>query len=67
MGAFINDHLWMVNTSLIHSVADYLDLGAVLVQDEPQELKGSARVAGRVAQLGGNVYLSGTGCRSVHE
>ena len=45
--AFINDHLWMVNTSLIHSAADYLDLGALLVQDEPQELKGAARAHDR--------------------
>jgi hypothetical protein len=62
--AFVNDRLWMVNTSLIQSVADYLELDAVLAPDEPQELQGAARVAARVAQLGGGVYLSGTGARA---
>jgi hypothetical protein len=62
--AFVNDHLWMVNTSLIQSVAEYLSMDARLVPDEPQKLKGAARVAERVAQLGGNVYLSGTGARA---
>ena len=65
--AFVNDYLWEVNTSLIESVAEYLSMDARLVPSEPQTLQGAARVAERVARLGGNVYLSGTGARAYME
>lgn len=59
--AFVDDHLWVVNTSLIASVAEYLSITTPLVPSEPQELTGAARVAERVARLGGTVCLSGIG------
>jgi hypothetical protein len=62
--AFVNDQLWKVNTSLIKSVAEYLSMDAQLVPAEPQNLQGAARVAERVARLGGTVYLSGMGARA---
>ena len=62
--AFVDDRLWVVNTSLIASVAEYLSIDTPLVPAEPQELTGAARVAERVARLGGNVCLSGTGGRA---
>jgi hypothetical protein len=62
--AFVDDRLWVVNTSLIESVAEYLSIDALLVPAAPQELRGAARVAERVARLGGNVCLSGTGGRA---
>lgn len=62
--AFVDDRLWAVNTSLIGSVAEYLSIDTPLVPAEPQELTGAARVAERVARLGGTVCLSGTGGRA---
>lgn len=62
--AFVRDRLWVVNTSLIQSVAEYLTMDARLVPAEPQTLEGAARVAERVAWHGGTVYLSGTGARA---
>ena len=65
--AFVEDRLWMVNASLIASVAEYLSIDTPIVRAEPQELTAAARVAERVAQLGGTVYLSGTGARAYME
>lgn len=62
--AFIFDKLWMVNTSLLSSTADWLGLDPMMVPADPQELQGAERVAERVARLGGSVYLSGVGARA---
>lgn len=63
--AFVFDHLWMVNTSLIQSTAEWLGLDSMLSPSvAPQELQGAARVAERVQRLGGSVYLSGSGARA---
>lgn len=59
--AFVYDQLWMVNTSLLQSTADWLGLDPMMVPAQPQELQGAERVAERVARLGGTVYLSGAG------
>lgn len=59
--AFVDDRLWVINASLIASVAKYLSIDTPVVPAEPQELTGAARVAERVARLGGTVCLAGTG------
>ena len=50
--AFVDDRLWVVNASLIASVAEYLSIDTPIVRAEPQELTAAARVAERVARLG---------------
>ncbi|QOP66235.1 hypothetical protein SEA_DANIELLEIGNACE_95 [Arthrobacter phage DanielleIgnace] len=61
------DKLWLANTVLIEGVATFLGIERQLHLNAQQTEHGAERVAERVQNAGGTVYLSGTGARSYME
>jgi predicted metal-dependent phosphoesterase TrpH len=59
--AFTFDKLWLVNTVLIEGIATYLGIERPMHLNGLQTEHGAERVAERVQNAGGTVYLSGPG------